>query len=74
MRTRPLLRKIRHRAIITPVIPLRTMFVLSRFTGHFIIRSKLLSSGNSSWIGIQIQCSICKSVVSKNTQTNMNYI
>jgi len=46
MRTCPLLPNTRHRAMITPVRPLRTRLILARVSGQFFVRLKFLSKGN----------------------------
>ena len=47
MRICPLLRSWRHKAMITPINPLRSRLIISaRATGQFFVRFKLFSNGN----------------------------
>ena len=78
MITSPLLSNVRHRAVITPVSPLRTglIYIKPRTIYRYwtIYRSIeiIIEIGIVHWIGLQIQRSI--QVPSKNIQFDMNYI
>ena len=61
----------RHRAMITPVSPVRTrLFHISPIPGLFIVRLKLFSNGDRplDWNSNVV----CKSIASKNIQSDMN--
>jgi len=75
MRTCALLRKPRHKAMITPVSPLRTRLVHVSpiywiiFCSFEIILERKLS------IGLEFKVNVlCKSIASRNIQSDMNYI
>jgi len=75
MRTCALLRKLRHKAMITPVSPLRTRLVHVSpiywiiFCSFEIILERKLS------IGLEFKVIVlCKSIASRNIQSDMNYI
>ena len=75
METHPLLRKSRHRAVIMLVIPLRTRLIHNSLSYWPICRLfKIIIEWELS-IRLQFKSSVmCKSIVSKNSQPDMNYI
>ena len=75
MRTRPLLRDVRHKAMIAPVSPLSTKLIHISPSYWTIYHSFeiILEWGLS--IGWEFEANIrCKSIASKNIQFDMNFI
>jgi len=75
MRTRPVLRNARHRAMITPVSPLCARLIHISPSYWTIFRSFEIILVMELSIGLDFKSNVlCKSIASKNIQSNMNYI
>ena len=76
MITSPLLSNACHRAMITLISPLSILgsFILARVAGQFFVRLKLLSKWELS-MGLDFKSNVpCKSIASKNIQSDVNYV
>jgi len=75
MRTRPLLRNVRHRAVVTPVSPLRIRLNHVNSSYWIIYRSLEIILAWELSIGMEFKSNVLyKSIASKNIQSDMNYI
>jgi len=74
MRIRPLLRNVRHRAMIARVRCLQGSFILARVTGQFIVRLISSSNGNCPLDWNSNSMLYANPLLQKNIQPDMNYI
>jgi len=75
MITSPLLSNVRHRAMLTPVSPLRTRLIHISPSCWTIYRSFEIILKMELSTGLDFKSNVLyKSIASKNIQTNMNYV